>query len=377
MVTEVGLRKIDADTHISLPVDYNDLRDLLPRTQASQAKEMMWRETQRFMDPNGVRASVGSESRGAARGSGGVDGNPDNIEFRLQQMERLGFDMQVLVAQTALPTVLRSASIFGAPKPLWLRTALAQLYNDSAAKLQSEYPDKFIGLMTVPWDDIDASISLMEQGKAQGLRAVTLQGSWLDQNLDAPELYPFWEAVNSLDIACIMHDTPQPCGGNLVDHNTPYPMVGHERYHRLHIGTYLGFGLDYTVACAALSLGGVLDDFPNLRFLFFEAGATWMTYAMMGADRSFYIEPACSRTKNLPSDLIKKHCFTAVENLEPLDQLVEAYGADNFIIGTDYPHPEFQRLPNAPGDVTNSTRITDEDKAKILGGNMVRALKLD
>ena len=105
MVTEVALRKIDADTHITLPVDYNDLRDLLPRTQATQAKEMMWRETQRFMDPNGVRASVGAETRGAARGSGGVDGNPDNIEFRLEQMERLGFDMQVLVAQTALPDV--------------------------------------------------------------------------------------------------------------------------------------------------------------------------------------------------------------------------------------------------------------------------------
>ena len=39
--------------------------------------------------------------------------------------------------------------------------------------------------------------------------------------------------------------------------------------------------------------------------------------------------------------------------------------------------PEFQRLPNAPGDVTNSTRISNEDKAKILGGNMVRSLKLD
>ena len=66
-----------------------------------------------------------------------------------------------------------------------------------------------------------------------------------------------------------------------------------------------------------------------------------------------------------------------MENLEPLDQLVEVYGADNFVIGTDYPHPEFQRLPNAPGDVTNSKKLSDEDKAKILGGNIARALKLN
>ena len=67
--------------------------------------------------------------------------------------------------------------------------------------------------------------------------------------------------------------------------------------------------------------------------------------------------------------------MTAVESIEPLEQLVEAYGADNFVIGTDYPHPEFQRLPNATTDISGS-KLSEESQHKILGGNLARALKL-
>jgi predicted TIM-barrel fold metal-dependent hydrolase len=174
----------------------------------------------------------------------------------------------------------------------------------------------------------------------------------------------------------IVHDTPQPCGGTILDHTTPYPMVGTERYHRLHIGTYVGFGIDYTVACAALTLGGVLDEFPNLKFMFFEAGASWMGYAMVGCDRAFYIERACSRTNTPPSELIKRHCLTAIENLDPTEQLVDAYGSEIFILGTDFPHPEFQRLPNGPSDILDKPGLTEVDKANILGGNIARVLKM-
>src|SRR2546430_13762961 len=151
----------------------------------------------------------------------------------------------------------------------------------------------------------------------------------MDKNLDVYELYPFWEAVNALDLTCIVHNSTQGCtltNTPIIDHATPYPMVGTERYHRLHIGTYLGFGLDYTVACAALTLGGVFDEFPNLRFLFYEAGAGWMTYAMLGCDRSFAIERAGARASTQPSGLINGHCFTAWHSLEPVDTMVEVYG---------------------------------------------------
>jgi aminocarboxymuconate-semialdehyde decarboxylase len=364
-------KKIDADTHFTLTIDYRRLRDLLPRTQVAEAEDMLWRDAERWADADGFTArALGKDGRRSTEGDPGRD-----PEARLKEMDRLGFDMQLLNTQRALPTPLLPSS-----RPLWLRIALAHLYNDAAAEIQSRYPDRFICQATVPWDDIDASVAELERAKGLGLRAVTICGSWMDKNLDSYELFPFWDAVNRLDMACIVHNNTQGCenyrGSVLFDHITAYPMVGTERYHRLHLGTYLGFGLDYAVACAALTLGGVLDEFPNLRFLFFEAGAGWMTYAMLGCDRSFYIERPCSRTDTPPSQLIKQHCLTAIESLEPVEQMVEAYGADNFVLGTDFPHAEFRMLPNATTDITDKPGLSDEDKAKILGGNFARALKL-
>jgi aminocarboxymuconate-semialdehyde decarboxylase len=367
MVTEVRTKKIDADTHFNLTVDYGLLKDMLPSSHNAQLRAMMAHDALRVVDADAVRAAL--------TGSSVADhtGDPEwDLEARLLEMDRLGFDMQVLNTQRAMPSVLKAQG----DTPLWLRTALAKLYNDKSAAIQKQYPDRFIGLITVPWDDIDASVKEVERAAAQGLKAVSICGSWTDQNLDAYELYPFWEAVTGLGLVCSVHNHTQGHRGTIYDHQTEYPMVGTERYHRMHIGTYLGFGLDYTVACAALTLGGVLDQFPGLQFVFYEAGATWFSYAMHGADRSFYIERACSRTDTRPSELMLQHCMTAVENVEPLEQLIAAYGADNYVIGTDFPHPEFQKLPNSSAGIENNPNLTDQDKAKILGGNFARVLGL-
>lgn len=367
MVTEVRTKRIDADTHFNLTVDYRDLRNLLPKQRLSQAHDIMLRDAFQFVAPEVVSAAIG----GGEPRIGGPAGDPSwDIEARILEMDALGFDMQVLNTQRAMPGPLLVEDI-----PLWLRTALAELYNNAAADVQKRYPDRFITQITVPWDDIDASVAELERSAEMGLKAVTICGSYVTGNLDTYALYPFWEAVSDLNLACMVHNYTQGHRGNMFDHRTSYPMVGTERYHRMHIGTYIGFGLDYTISCAALSLGGVLDRFPKLRFAFFEAGASWMAYAMHGADRSFYIERACSRTDTRPSELIKRHCMTAIEAVEPVEQLVAAYGADNYLIGTDFPHPEFQRLPNASTDITGSG-ISTKDQNNILGGNLARMLNL-
>ena len=369
--TRVKTLKIDGDTHYNLTFDYKQLKDLLPRQRMAEAQDMMWRDGERFANPNGVRVEVDGPV-GPRPSNAPTLGDPTrDPDARVEQIHKLGFDMQVLICSTAMPAPLRPAD-----KPLWLRQALAQLYNNSAAELQATHPDVFICHATIPWDDIDFSIRELERASKLGLKRVLLAGSYMDQNLDVYELYPFWEAVSDLDMTCFVHDTPQPCGGSILHHTTPYPLVGTERYQRLHIGTYLGFGIDYTVAAAALTLGGVLDEFPNLRFMFMEGGALWMSYAMAGADRAFFIEPACSRTRNRPSELMMKHFVTEVQGLEPVEQIVAAYGSEYLFLSTDFPHPEFQALPNSTGDISEKAGLSEQDKANILGGNLARFLKV-
>lgn len=367
----VRTKRIDGDTHYTLTLDYKQLKDLLPRQRLPQAQDMMWRDAERFANPNAVRQDVGGKV-GPMPSKAPTAGDPTrDPDARVEQIHKLGFDMQVLICNTAMPAPLRPAD-----KPIWLRQALAQLYNNASAELQATHPDVFICHATVPWDDIDFSVKELERASKLGLRAVLIAGSYMEQNLDAYELYPFWEAVSDLGMTLFVHDTPQPCGGSILHHSTPYPMVGWQRYERLHIGTYLGFGIDYTVAAASLSLGGVFDEFPELRFMFMEGGALWMRYAMAGADRSFYIEPACARTRNLPSELILQHCITEVQGVEPIEAVVAGMGADNLFLSTDFPHPEFQALPNSTDDITELEGLTDEQKTKILGGNLARFLRV-
>ena len=365
---KVRTQRIDGDTHFSIPVDYNVLKDLLPRSKHAEAQDMMWRDGLRFANPVGVRDSLGQKVTGGPAATRREDTRDPKVIFeeRIAAMRGLGFDTQVLLTQSAMPSPQRPAD-----KPLWLRSALARLYNDAAADLQRRHPDEFITHATVPWDDIDESVRELERAHSMGLRTVLIAGSYLDKNLDEYALFPFWEAVNALNMVCLVHDTPQPCGGAILDHTTPYPMVGTERYHRLHIGTYLGFGIDYTVSCASLSLGGVLDEFPNLKFIFMEAGCQWLGYAMVGADRSFYIEPACSRTRTLPSELIKQHCFTEVQGMEPIEHFVAAYGSQNLFLATDFPHPEFQVVPNSVENILERP-MAQQDKDNILGLNLAR-----
>ena len=75
-----------------------------------------------------------------------------------------------------------------------------------------------------------------------------------------------------------------------------------------------------------------------------------------------------------PAKLIKKHCFTAVESTEHIPALVQMMGSENFFFGTDYPHGEYQFLPNNVETYVNLP-LPDRDKENILGRTMLRALK--
>jgi len=373
-------KRIDVDTHFFPRIDRSELRELLPRNLTEQALDMFDREAQRVADPRGIRA----EMRGDAKKVEAREDPHRDPEARVDSVATLGFDLQVLIPDGFFGN-LHGAGPYTVPAPFDVRLAMCQLFNNSTGAAQAKYPDSFIGTMIVPFDNVEAAAKELRRGATElGLKIVVLPFNWLGKNFDEFDLYPFWQEVNDLGVTVFCHGITQGCSGNIGDHQPRYPAAFAERMRRLHLGTYMGFGMEYQMATGALTLGGVFDEFPKLNFCFFEAGASWLPYAMYACDRSFLIEPQCSRTATLPSELIKAHCLTAIEPMESISQLVDMVGSENFFFGTDFPHPEFQVFhsstrvveDNEPGvaAILHREGISDKDKANILGGNVARML---
>jgi predicted TIM-barrel fold metal-dependent hydrolase len=60
------------------------------------------------------------------------------------------------------------------------------------------------------------------------------------------------------------------------------------------------------------------------------------------------------------------------ENLGELSSIV---GSERVLFGSDYPHPEGLAQPVRYIDVLNErTKLSEEDKAKIMGGNLARLI---
>jgi predicted TIM-barrel fold metal-dependent hydrolase len=318
----------------------------------------------------GVVAQAGTPSRA----SGGPIGH-GIAEQRVELLPETGFDMQVLIPDGIY------ANAFGSPVGRdWgpgLHLALSMSYNNAAAAAQREYPDKLIACGIVPFGSEDLDVCIAEAKRAAGelgVKALMINSNWRGENWDSLELYPFWDVMNQLNVPIYVHGNPFLC--RVHDHVPSNFTIGWERMRRLHISNYLGFGFEYMVNLASLTLGGLLKDFPNLRFAFFESGASWLPWAMYTLDRVFGVEPQCARCEIKPSEHIRQSCLIGAEpDEDTLAGAVQSIGSKNFVLGSDYPHAP-STFPNTVTGLMAMEGLSDEAKEDIVGGNLKRLFNL-
>jgi aminocarboxymuconate-semialdehyde decarboxylase len=235
------------------------------------------------------------------------------------------------------------------------------MVNERLAEIVSKWPDRFVALGTVPLQDSSLAVSELEHGvKTLGLRGVEINPSVNGMDLTDPrlDLAKFFAKAEALGAVIFMHPIGFTHGERLMNH---------------YFNNVIGNPLETTVAASHLIFDGVMERHPKLKIVLPHAGG-YLAHYWARMDHAWRARPDCRAViKKKPSSYLEKFYFDTITfDQTMLGNMVERYGADHVVLGTDYP---YDMGMDHPVDFIGGTRgISAADKAKIMGGNAARLL---
>jgi len=272
-----------------------------------------------------------------------IDGPISNPGARLADMDREGIAKQAVSCVPFLmyPDVDTSLGL-----------AIAQVNNETMAALAAKDPTHFVPLASVPMQNPAVAAKELERAAKLGLRGVEIPPKVIERHLDESDFEVFWAAAESLGMVVCIHPFEAAPIGALA---------------RYFLGNLVGNLYDTGLAAALLIYGGVLERHPKLRIVLYHAGGALP--ALVGRlDMGYRLVPECREAiPRPPSTYVSQFHFDIIaHNLEMLGHLVKTYGADRFVVGTDYPLPAGLAHPVAE---VKALGLDPRDEEKILSGN--------
>jgi aminocarboxymuconate-semialdehyde decarboxylase len=278
-----------------------------------------------------------------------------NIEVRLKDMDRMGIDIQ------AVSPAPNQTYYWTEPR---LGAELARVVNERIAEIVAKWPQRFVGLGTVPLQDADLAVNELNYCvKTLGLRGVEINGNVNGMDLTDGRLglEKFFAKVQELDVIIFMHPTGYTQGERLLDH---------------YFNNVIGNPLETTVAASHLIFDGVMERYPKLKVLLPHAGG-YLAHYWARMDHAWKARPDCRTViKKKPSASLERFYFDTITfDRQMLENMVERYGAEHVVLGTDYPYDMGMEHP--VDFIGGTPGISPADKDRIMGGNAARLLKID
>src|SRR5260370_34232839 len=181
------------------------------------------------------------------------------------------------------------------------------------------------------------------------------------EDLSADRFRKIFDRCEELGMVVFMHRDGFTEAGRFADH---------------YFANVIGNPLDSTVALHQLIFGGVLGDHPNLKLVVAHGGGFLPDYSGR-IDHAAAARPdCCERIRRMPTTYLKRVYFDAlVYTHHQLEYLVEEYGADHILMGTDYPADMGEVDPI--GMIEAAAGLDDAERRAILGCNAPRLLNLE
>ncbi len=277
----------------------------------------------------------------------------NSAEQRIADMDHMGIDIQAI-------SPAPRQTYYGADPDLGLATA--RILNDEIAEMCGRYPDRFTGLGTVPFQAPALAIAELERlHKSLGFRGIEIMTHVAGADLSEPRFRKIFARCEELGLLIFMH---------------PDGFTEARRFKDHYFANVIGNPLDSTVAVHHLIFGGVLEDHPNLKIVVAHGGGYLPAYSGR-IDHAASARPdTCTHLKEMPTTYLKRLYFDAlVYTHHQLQYLVDEYGADHILIGTDYPADMGEIDP--VGFIERAPGLDDTERQAILGRNAARLLNLE
>lgn len=237
----------------------------------------------------------------------------------------------------------------------------ARFFNDHIAETVANNPANFIGIGTVPLQDVDLAIREMERCitslKMPGLEIGTNVNG---KNLSDPGFHPFFEAAERNGCAIFIH---------------PWDMMGEKDMEKYWLPWLVGMPAETTRAICSMIFGGVFEKFPKLRVAFAHGGGSFH-YTLGRIEHGFNVRPDLVQVDNNvnPRNYLGKFWVDSlVHDDATFRLLMQSAGEDKICLGSDYPFPLGE---HRPGELIESLQLKKETQEKLLYKNALDWLNL-
>ena len=282
----------------------------------------------------GLGADVAWDERGQVVRYGGREVRAAQREFSdlgriLEEQDRAGVDVVVLAPWVNLCGVEVERQ----------NQALADLVGERVAALGTVEPER-----------PEQLVDLMRDGRLTGVEIPAAPGG---DYLGHDRFRPFWAAAAETQALVFVHPSTRGFGLPVLEEHYMWNTVGNP--------------VETTVTAAHMVGAGVMDDFPDLRVLLAHGGGVLPSLRGRLAHEQTVHPPG----RDVLGAIRRFHVDTVVHDTEVLRGLVEFFGAERVLVGSDYP---FDMGVERPAELVRALGLPAQQEAAILAGNASRLL---
>jgi len=274
---------------------------------------------------------------------------PYDPAAKLRDMDAAGIDVTVLTVNIPGPELLTPE----------LGVQGARICNDYLAELCARYPGRFVGLATLPLQDVPAAMAEYRRAiHGLGLRGIFLFSHVAGTPLDAAEFEPLYAEAERDRVPLVLHPTV-PTWADVIKDYSMIPMVG--------------LMVDTSFAMLRLILSGTLERHPDLLLVHPHCGGV-LPYLMPRVEeqtevkrrgREHIRKPPGEYYRNVYLDIVSPSALA-------MEFAYRSSRPDRLLFGSDHPWVKIEAIL----EHFNRLQIPEAEKAMILGENACRLFRI-